>query len=366
MGTRIDRTARRGRLRRAALATGAAGALLAGAAPALGVVIGAGSTFAAPAYTKWCREAGLCSYLALGSTAGLKAIGYRNVDFAGSDAVPSADQLSRIEDAAGGAPPLYFPTLLGGISVPTNLSGVSTYLRLDPDALGRIFAGGISRWSNPAIARSNPGVRLPDAPITVCVRADGSGTSAAFSRYLARVSPSFRTTVGVSQTPGWKAPRLVAATGSQGVVGCVHDQANSIGYADLRDAVEGGMGSRVSAIGRARAGATPTNGGRRAGAVYVRPTSTSIAAAANLRSVPADLAIDLSDSSAPGAYPITITTWVVAYGNYATAGKDLAGVRAWLDYVYSDRAQGQLPNLGYAPLPAPLLSAARAQMARLK
>ncbi len=369
MDTRIDGTSRR-RRRCALLAAAAAGTVLGAAAPALGAIIGAGSTFAAPAYAKWCGESGLCNYLALGSTAGLNAIGDRNVDFAGSDAIPTPDQLGRIEDAAGGAPPLYFPTLLGGISVPTNLTGVRTYLRLDPDALGRIFAGGIVRWSNPAIARSNPGLRLPDAPITVCVRADGSGTSAAFSRYLAQVSPSFRTTVGVSQMPGWKAPHLVPATGSQGVVGCVHSQTNSIGYVDLRDAVQDGMGGRISAIGQTRAGAkrTPSPGrvAARSQAIYVRPNSTSIAAAGNLTRVPPSLLVDLSNSMAPGAYPITIATWIVAYGDYVKAGKDLPGVRAWLDYVYSDRAQGQLADLGYARLPPPLLSAARAQMAKLK
>ena len=361
--------AKRQRWTRRAAAAGLAGALLGLAAPALGALTGAGSTFAAPAYTKWCGESGLCNYLALGSTAGLNAIGDREVDFAGSDATPAPDQLARIKDAAGGAPPLYFPTLLGGISIPTHLSGVSTYLRFDPDALGRIFAGGIVRWNDPAIARSNPGLRLPNAPITACVRADGSGTSAAFSRYLAQVSPSFRTMVGVSQTPGWRAPHLSPATGSQGVVGCVHDQANSIGYVDLRDAVQDGMGGRISAIGQSGPGSglradTPGRGAR-SHAVYVRPNSTSIAAAGNLRSVPPNLLVDLSNSTAPGAYPITITTWIVAYGDYAKAGRDLTGVRDWLDYVYSDRAQGQLADLGYARLPPPLLAAARAQMAEL-
>jgi phosphate transport system substrate-binding protein len=342
-----------------------------GAGSALGITTGAGSTFAAAAYTKWCRESGLCNYVAIGSTGGLNALAERNVDFAGSDAVPTGDQLTKIEDAAGGAPPLYFPTLLGAITIPTNLPGVRADLRLDGDTLGRIFAGQVTRWNDPALARTNAGVRLPNAPITVCVRADGSGTSFGFSRYLAKVSPTFKSKVSVGQTPNWGAPALQRGDGNRGVADCIKSHPSSIGYVDLADAVETGLARRVSAIGQRRTTtARVVRGGKRttvrkAVTVFIRPSGASISAAGNVK-IPPDLLVDPSNSPAPRAYPITVTTWILTYGDYAGTGRDLAGPRAFLDYVYGPTAQGELQDLGYAPLPAALLAAAKAQLAKLR
>ena len=359
-------------MRAPALGVLALALLASGAGTALGVTTGAGSTFAAPAYTKWCRQSGLCNYVAIGSTGGMNALADRNVDFAGSDAVPTGDQLTRIEDAAGGASPLYFPTLLGAITIPTNLGGARAALRLDGDTLGRIFAGQVTRWNDPALARTNPGVSLPRAPITVCVREDGSGTSFGFSRYLAKVSPTFRRKVSVGQMPTWSAPALQHGNGNRGVADCIKTHPNSIGYVDLADAVETGLGRRVSAIGQRRTTTVrAVRGGKRTTVrktvtSFVRPNGASISAAGNVKTIPPNLLVDPSDSPAPGAYPITVTTWILTYGDYGSAGRDLSGPRAVLDYAYSPEAQGELEDLGYAALPAPLLKAAKAQLAKLR
>ena len=247
-----------------------------------------------------------------------------------------------------------------------------TALSLDGDTLGRIFAGGITRWSNPAIARPNGGVRLPNAPITVCVRADGSGTSFGFSRYLAKVSPSFRTTVGVGQTPVWAAPTVQRGDGNQGVAQCVKDNPNSIGYVDFADAVENGLAPRVSAIGQRQLTTVRTTRGgktkvvRKVVTVYTRPDGPSMSAAGNLKRIPPDLLVDPSNSPVPGAYPITVTTWILAYGDYSKTGRNAASTQAVLDYAYSPKAQSELTDIGYAPLPPPLLKAAMAQLARLR
>ena len=349
-------------------------AALLGAVPiaAAATVTGAGSTFASPAYGKWCRESGLCAYAAIGSTGGLNAAADRDVDFAGSDALPTADQLARISDAAGGVGPLYFPTLLGAVTIPTNVTGLTGRLRLRGDVLGRIFDGEVTSWNDHAIASTNPGVRLPAAPITVCVRADGSGTSFAFSRYLTKVSPSFKAKVNFSQTPRWTAPRILTGTGNPGVAQCVKNTPNSLGYVDVPDAVEAGLAPEIAAIGRDRIRTTRTRVGGRVRVrrtrvtTYVLPGARSISAAAESRRIPPSLLVDVSDSPTPGAYPIAITTWVVAYGNYTAAGKDLSGVKRVLGYFYSPAAQRELVNLGYAPLPAGLRAAAVAQIAKLR
>jgi phosphate transport system substrate-binding protein len=350
----------------AALAAVAALATLPATASAL--VLGAGSTLAAPAYSKWCRESGLCSYAALGSSAGLAAIGSSKVDFAGSDAVPTDEQLAGIERASGGARPRYFPTLLAAVAIPTNIRGVAGPLRLSGDALGRIFAGAITRWSDPALRRLNPRAALPAAPITVCVREDGSGTSFGFSRYLTKVSPLFRARVGEGQLPAWRAPRIVRATGNPGVAQCVADHEGAIGYADLPDVIEVGLAPKAAAIGQPRLVRRRTAAGleTRRATRWVRPSLASLQAAGRAARIPADLLLDTTASRTPGAYPITLTTWIVAYGDYAAAGRDGAAVRAVLDYFYGAQAQGQLTGMGYAPPPPELVAAARAQLAELR
>jgi phosphate transport system substrate-binding protein len=338
----------------------AGGALLVGAASALGAVQGSGATFPRVAYTNWCQDSGLCSYSGVGSGAGLTALGSKTVDFAGSDAIPNDSQTAAITSAGGGAAPKFFPTLLGAISVPYNVSGVTKTLKLAGKTLGGIFDGSISTWNNAAIKKTNPGVNLPSSPITVCVRSDASGTSFGFSRYLTKVSPSFKSKVNYSQTPPWTAPNIQRGPGNPGVANCIKSNQNSIGYVDLADATNAGLSKQIAAIGKSQTG----KGGRKT--VYLLPNVQSISAAGNLKTFPSSLLVDPSASPVKGAYPIVITTWIVAYGNYDAAGKDLPGVKALLNYVYGKTAQDKLAGLGYAPLPANLAAAAKKQISQLK
>ena len=338
----------------------AGGALLVGAGSALGAVQGSGATFPRVAYTNWCQDSGLCSYSGVGSGAGLTALGSKTVDFAGSDAIPTEAQLNAITSAGGGARPYFFPTLLGAISVPYNVSGVTKTLKLDGKTLGGIFDGSITTWNNPGITKTNKGVKLPSSPITVCVRSDASGTSFGFSRYLTKVSTSFKSKVNFSQTPPWTAPNIQRGPGNPGVANCIKSNENSIGYVDLADATNAGLSKQLAAIGKSQ-----TVKGKRQ-TVYLLPNLKSISAAGELKSFPANLLVDPSASPVPGAYPIVITTWIVTYGNYQAAGKDLPGVKQVLNYVYSKAAQDKLGGLGYAPLPANLVSRAKKQIADVK
>jgi len=342
-------------LRIAAVAAVGVGSL-AVTASALGKSTGSGASFPNVAYQKWCGESGVCSYTSKGSSGGIRDLTNRTVDFAGSDAVLTSSQLAAI-----GGTVKYFPTLLGAISVPVNIPGVTgNRMKLNGRTLGDIFSGTITTWNAGAIRKLNPKLRLPANPITVCVRSDGSGTSYGFSNYLSKVSPSFRSKVGFgSQTPNWQGT-IVKQPGNPGVANCVKNTPNSIGYVDLADSFRAGLQTNVTAIGKSevvkqkvrRGGKTRTRTVRRT--VYVLPSSRTISAAGNVKTIKPTLDIDFSASSAPGAYPIVITTWVLAVpgrpGN--------PGVKNVLNYFYSRAAQAQLPSLGFAPLPAKLRTAA--------
>lgn len=328
-------------------------------ASALARSTGSGATFPNIAYQKWCGESGTCSYTGKGSSGGIRDLISRAVDFAGSDATLTQQQLADI-----GGQVRYFPTLLGAISVPVNIPGVvGNRMKLDGRTLGDIWSGTITTWNAPAIKKLNPKINLPANPITLCVRSDGSGTSFGFSNYLAKVSASYRSKVGfASQTPNWQG-NVVKQPGNPGVANCVKSTPNSIGYVDLADSLRAGLGTNVTAIGKSEVVRKKVKGKTRAvrQTVYVLPSSRTISAAGNVKRVKPTLDIDFSASTAPGAYPIVITTWVLAVpgrpGN--------PGVKNVLNYMYSSKAQSELPAMGFAPLPTPVLNAAKRAAAAL-
>ncbi len=310
-------------------------------APA-GAAVGSGATFPSTAYLRWCQESGTCSYVAKGSGAGIKDLTTSTVQWAGSDA-----PLTDAETAAVTGTVLYFPTLLGAVTVPTNVTGVSTPLNLTGKAIAGIYAGTITTWNDPAIASINPGVTLPASAITVCARSDSSGTSYNFSTYLAAVSKDFATTVGASKTPQWGAKSVLSSPGNPGVANCVKGNDNAIGYVDLADARAAGIADKAAAVGTAGA--------------FVLPTTASISAAGNVASVPTNLVVSVTGSTAKGAYPLTAITYALA-----VTGRDNAATKKAFTYFLGDKAQGQLAGLGFAPLPANLATAATAQLSRLK
>jgi phosphate transport system substrate-binding protein len=361
----------------------AGGALLATAATALAETKGSGATFPRLAYQTWCQESGgLCSYTAKGSTGGINDFINGVVDFGASDAPLTDTQKADLASKRGGVGVLYFPTLLGAVTIPTNISGQPGALQIRSKTLGEIFSGGITNWSDARIKADNAtnprtkGFRFPNQPIVLCVRQDGSGTSFAFSSYLSKASASFKAKVGVSQLPAWTAPQIVRAPGNQGVASCVSQNSGAIGYVDLGDARNAGLGPKLAAVGKSEVihvkkrirGTTRTVSIRRL--VYKPPSVPAIVRAGNItrKQIPSNLVIDLSLSPAVGAYPIVTTTWILAYTNFNQAGKggSLAGVKSVLNYFYGAGAQSRLSQLGFAPLPPALLAAAKAQMTKLK
>ncbi len=333
---------------------------------AVGASTGSGASFPATAYTKWCQDSGLCSYTSKGSTGGINDFINGVVDFAASDAPLTPDQTAALASKRGGVSPLYFPTLIGAITVPTHIDGVSKGINIDGKVLADVFRGAITNWSDSRIRKANPGVRFPSAPITLCVRSDGSGTSFGFSSYLSKVNTSFRSSVGASQTPNWPSSGVVKGPRNPGVAACIKSNSNSIGYVDISDARDAGLTAFFSKVGKTEVVKKGKKRVRKT--VYILPSAGSAAKAGNLKKFPSNLTVSLTASPAKGAYPITVTTWLLAYSNYSAAGKagSLAGVKQVLNYAYSKTAQKSLVGLRFAPLSPALAAAGKAQIKKIK
>ncbi|CAE6829320.1 Phosphate-binding protein PstS [Paraburkholderia domus] len=192
-------------------------------------ITGAGSTFAAPIYTKWADSyqksgGGKVNYQGIGSSGGVKQVVAKTVDFAGSDAPLKDDELAK-----NGL--FQFPTVVGGVVAVTNVPGVKPgELILSGPVLGDIYLGKIKKWNDPAIGALNPGVKLPDTDIAVVRRADGSGTSFIWTHYLTQVNPEWKSKVGEGATVSW--PTGTGGKGNDGVAAFVQRLPGAIGYVE--------------------------------------------------------------------------------------------------------------------------------------
>ncbi|MGD9695126.1 MAG: phosphate ABC transporter substrate-binding protein PstS [Thermoleophilia bacterium] len=352
-------------LRNACASAVVGGAMLAIPAFASAAVTASGASFPATAYSAWCQESGLCSYASKGSTGGINDLINGVVDFAASDAPLTPDQAAELSAKRGGATALYFPTLIGAITVDTNIDGVAKGINFDGKTLADIFRGAITNWSDARIRKPNPGVRFPNAPITLCVRSDGSGTSFGFTSYLSKVNPQFRASVGAGQLPNWPTSGItvIKQPRNPGVANCVKSTKNSVGYIDISDARDAGLTKFFAKIGKVE-----KVKGKRV-TKYILPSAGSASKAGNLKKIRKDLQVSLTGSPAPGAYPITITTWLLAYSNYGAAGKSAQvrdEVKKTIGYFLGAKAQGELRTLRFAPLPPALLAASKAQLKLIK
>ncbi|WCM18795.1 phosphate ABC transporter substrate-binding protein PstS [Paraburkholderia bryophila] len=207
---------------------GVAGALFAIAAQAADIT-GAGSTFAAPIYTKWADAyqktgGGKVNYQGIGSSGGIKQIEAKTVDFAGSDAPLKDDELAK-------AGLFQFPTVVGGVVPVVNVPGVKAGdLTLSGEVLGDIYLGKIKKWNDPAIVALNPKVKLPDTDVAVVRRADGSGTSFIWTNYLSKVNADWKSKVGEGATVAW--PTGTGGKGNDGVAAFVQRLPGAIGYVE--------------------------------------------------------------------------------------------------------------------------------------
>ena len=312
-----------------------------------GVLNGSGSTFqttyqqaAIQAFSN-IQKGMTVNYGGGGSGKGRTDLASGVVNFAGSDSPIPASEASTFKGTV-----LYFPVVIGPITLSYNLSGLSKPLQLDPTVIANIFQGKITTWNNSAIAADNPGVTLPSTPITIAVRSDSSGTTQNFTLFLKDAVPSVWT-LGSSSTIKWPGTAHAGAANS-GVAQIIKTTPGAIGYVDYADAKASGL---TYASVKNKAG------------VYVAPSPTSASAAAAGVTPAANLTFAAAWAAGAGAYPITYQSWVLDYQTQPNAN-DAAMLKAYVGYLVGD-GQKLLPGLGYAPLPASLDQMAVAQLSKI-
>ncbi len=277
------------------------------------------------------------SYTASGSKGGKQDLGNNVVQYAGTDSLigPADAPLTAAEA-------LYFPTVAAPITISYNLSGV-TNLQLSGETLGGIFGSAITNWNDPKIAADNPGVTLPNKPIIVVHRNDGSGTTNNFTRYLTKAGGS-AWTLGTGDTVTWPTTTQ-GADKSAGVATLVKTTDGAIGYVDLADAATADLtyASIKNSAGK-----------------FVAPTIAGAEAALTGTQVKPDLTYDPINASGDAAYPITSPTWVIVKKKQTDAAT-VSNLKGWINFLLTD-GQGFAQSVGYAKLPTDLANQAIAQL----
>ena len=313
-----------------------AAAAVAGQAHAETLINGAGATFPYPLYSKWFAEYAKVdpttkfNYQSIGSGGGIKQITAQTVDFGASDKFLSDEELK----AAPGKL-LHIPTVMGAVVVTYNIPGVAKGLKLSSEDVADIYLGKITKWNDPKIANDNPKIKLPNQPIIVVHRSDGSGTTSIFTDYLSSVSPDWAKKVGKGASVKW--PVGLGGKGNEGVAGQVKTTQYTIGYVELAYAFENKL---------------PFATLKNKSGNFVEPSikSTSAAAAGAAKSMPADYRISLVNQPGKDAYPIVGFTWLLVYQDQ----KDKAKGKKLVEFLNWELKHGQkmADKILYAPLPA--------------
>jgi phosphate transport system substrate-binding protein len=280
------------------------------------------------------------TYNAVGSGTGKQELGKGLTDFAGSDS------LVKDSDGVAAGSFVYVPTVAAPITVSYNLPGVEK-LQLSPDTLADIFQARITRWNDPAIARDNQGVRLPDTAITVAHRSDGSGTTSNFTRYLSKAAPS-TWKLGSGDTVNWPSGTQ-GGEKNTGVAQIIQQAEGGIGYVDLSDALESKL--TFASI-------------RNKDGKFVQPSVDGAAAAVAGAEVKDDLTYDPLNASGADAYPITSPTYLLIKTRYDDPTKANL-VKEFVRYVLTD-GQGLAKDANFAPLPPSVQQKALAQLDKVE
>ncbi len=315
--------------------------LLAGAVFGFGVtaasatdITGAGATFPYPIYAKWAEayraKTGVgMNYQSIGSGGGIKQIQNKTVDFGASDMPLKPEELDK--DGL-----LQFPTVIGGDVPVVNLQGIKPgEIRLTGPVLADIYLGKITKWNDPAIAKINGGVKLPDLDITVVHRSDGSGTTFIWVNYLSKMSPEWKQKVGEGTSVAW--PTGVGGKGNEGVASYVQRVKGSIGYVEYAYALQNKM--------------THAQVQNRDGN-FVNPSAETFkaaAAGADWSKAPGYYLL-LTDQPGKNSWPISGATFILVY---KTQSKPDAAreVLKFFDWAYSADGDKLADALDYVPLP---------------
>ena len=305
------------------------------------LINGAGATFPYPIYSKWfdlyqsIDTSVRFNYQSIGSGGGIKQISAQTVDFGATDGPMTSEEMK----AAEGGQILHIPMVLGAVTVAYNIEGVKKGLKLTPDVLADIFLGKIQKWNDERITALNPDFQLPQIPIVVVHRSDGSGTTSIWVDYLSKVSKELEQKVGRGTSVNW--PVGLGGKGNEGVAGQVKNMPGGLGYVELAYAIKNNL---PAAAIQNRAGQ------------FIEPTleSTSAAAVAATKNMPPDFRVSLTDQSAEGTYPVVGFTYLLIYKEQRDEAKGRALVK-FLGWAIRD-GQKYGPDLLYAPLPAAVVT----------
>jgi phosphate transport system substrate-binding protein len=305
---------------------------------------GAGSSFAAPFLQRAAVDYNKVdpsvqvNYQSVGSGAGIKQFTQGTVDFGASDAAMTDEQIAAIP---GGV--VMIPETAGTIVMAYNLPG-NPELNLSRDALIGIYLGKVTKWNDPAIATANPGTTLPDIPINVAYRSDGSGTTFVFTKHLAAISPEFAEKVGSGTAVNF--PVGVGGKGNEGVTALIKQTPGTIGYVEF---------------GYAEGNKLPMANYQNKSGTFVKPTIESgTSTLANVQ-MPENLRIWPADPTGKDDYPIATFTWLLLRKDNPNK-EELDALKGYVTYVLTD-AQKNAPALGYIPLPANVVEKAKAALA---
>ncbi|MBF0516422.1 MAG: phosphate ABC transporter substrate-binding protein PstS [Nitrospirae bacterium] len=308
---------------------------------------GAGATFPAPLYFKWFKAYSgshkdvQIDYQSVGSGSGIKSVIDKTVDFGASDAAMTKEEMAKVDVGVQ-----LLPLTAGSIVLSYNLEGVKD-LKLPRDVYSGIFLGKITKWNDPKIAAANPGAKLPDAPINVIERADGSGTTFVFTKHLSAINKEFEQSVGFKTMVNW--PVGTRSKGNEGVTASIKTTPGSIGYIEYGYAVSQHMPM-----------ASLEN---KSGTFITASTASGQATLATIK-LPDDFIVWDSDPAGKGDYPIVSFTWLICYKQYADK-KKAETLRDLLHYCLTE-GQKSSEALGYIPLPAPVVQKVTAAINDIK
>jgi len=308
-----------------------------------------GATFPAPIYGRWFAEYNKLhpdvhiNYQSVGSGQGIKSFIDGLTDFGASDAAMSDADIASVKE--GGV--VLLPMTAGSIVLSYNLPGVTGSVQLPREVYPAIFLGEIKKWNDPKIAAANPDLKLPDLPITVAYRADGSGTTYNFTNHLAAISPDFKAKVGGGKLV--KFPVGVGGKGNEGVAALIKQTPGTIGY------VEYGYAQQIK---------LPMATLQNQAGKFVAPTPDSGSMALGQVELPENLRAFVTDPSGDGSYPIVTFTWWLCHTQYTKPGVTDA-IKALAAWCLTD-GQKLAPDLGYLPLPATVVAKVQAAVSQIK
>jgi phosphate transport system substrate-binding protein len=309
---------------------------------------GAGATFPYPMYSKWFSEYHKLhsdiqiNYQSIGSGGGIRQVLANTVDFGASDGPMTDEQLSQSKVKI-----LHIPTVLGSVVPAYNVPGVSGEIKFTPQSLAGIFLGKITSWNDPGLTKENASLNLPNQPIVVVHRSDGSGTTFIFTDYLSKVSSEWQSSVGKGTSVKW--PLGLGNKGNEGVAGMIRQLPGSIGYVELIYAVQNKI---------------PYGVVKNAAGTYVKASlESTTAAAASVKTMPADFRVSITNAPGKDAYPISSFTWLlIPAQSKDNKGKILADFLTWM----VDDGQKMTQELTYAPLPESVAQKVKAAIKEVK